>query len=70
MADKLKAWFDAEAGCLEVRFSQAAGYAGENAHDAVMEGVYTRCRVTGSRIPDVSRLGKDQSLEAGLAPAA
>jgi len=39
MADKIKVWFDAEADYLEVRFSDAAGYAKETAHDAVMERV-------------------------------
>ena len=39
MADKMKVWFDAEADFLEVRFSDAAGYEKETAHDAVMQRV-------------------------------
>ena len=39
MAEKIKVWFDAKADFLEVRFSDAAGYEKETAHDAVMERV-------------------------------
>jgi hypothetical protein len=39
MAGKVKVWFDAEADFLEVKFSDAAGFAKATRHDAVMERV-------------------------------
>ncbi|MGH8246297.1 MAG: DUF2283 domain-containing protein [Gammaproteobacteria bacterium] len=69
MADKVKVWFDAEADYLEVRFSDAAGYEKETAHDAVMERVDEQGRVIGFSILGVSRLTKEKPLEADLTPA-
>src|SRR5260370_10053257 len=58
MADKVKVWFDAEADILEVRFSDAAGYEKETAHDAVMERVDAQGNVIGFSILGVSRFKK------------
>jgi uncharacterized protein YuzE len=69
MADKLKVWFDAEADFLEVRFSDAAGYAKETKHDAVMERVDKKGKVIGFSILGVSRFKKDKPLVADLVPA-
>jgi ribosomal protein S11 len=69
MADKVKAWFDAEADYLEVRFSDAAGYMKETKNDALMERVDTQGRVIGFSVMGVSRFKKDKPLEADLAPA-
>ena len=69
MADKVKLWFDAEADFLEVRFSEAAGYEKETAHDAVMERVDAQGKVIGFSILGVSRFRKDKPLEADLASA-
>jgi uncharacterized protein YuzE len=69
MADKIKVWFDAEADFLEVRFSDAAGYEKETAHDAVMERVDAEGHVVGFSIMGVSKFKKDKPLEAELAPA-
>jgi hypothetical protein len=69
MADKVKVWFDAEADFLEVRFSDAAGYERETAHDAVMERVDAQGRVIGFSVTGVSRFKKDKPLDADLAPA-
>ena len=69
MADKVKVWFDAEADYLEVRFSDAAGYEKETAHDAVMERVDAQGKVVGFSILGVTRFRKEKLLEAGL-PAA
>jgi hypothetical protein len=68
MADKVKVWFDAEADFLEVRFSDAAGYAKETAHEAVMERVDAKGQVIGFSIMGVSRFKKDKPLEADLLP--
>ncbi len=64
MANKLKVWFDAEADVLEVRFSDAPGYANESSHDAVMERVDADGHVIGFSILGVSRFSKDKALEA------
>lgn len=69
MADKVKVWFDAEADYLEVRFSDAAGYTKETAHDAVMERVDAEGRVIGFSVMGVSKFKKDKPLEADLAAA-
>ena len=69
MADKIKVWFDAEADFLEVRFSDAAGYAKETKHDAVMERVDAKGRVIGFSVMGVSQFKKDKPLEADLVPA-
>lgn len=70
MADKIKIWFDAEADFLEVRFSDAAGYEKETAHDAVMERVDEHGRITGFSILGVSRFKKEKPHEADLFSAA
>ncbi|OGA52208.1 MAG: DUF2283 domain-containing protein [Betaproteobacteria bacterium RIFCSPLOWO2_12_FULL_62_58] len=69
MADKVKVWFDAEADYLEVRFSDAAGYMKETAHDAMMERVDAQGRVIGFSILGVSRFSKDKPFEADLTAA-
>ena len=69
MISKIKLWFDAEADFLEVRFSDAAGYEKETAHDAVMERVDAQGNVIGFSIHGVSRFRKEKPLEAEL-PAA
>lgn len=69
MADKVKVWFDAEADYLEVRFSGAAGYEKETAHDAVMERVDIDGHLIGFSILGVSRFKKEKPLEADLASA-
>ena len=69
MADKIKVWFDAEADFLEVRFSDAAGYEKETAHDAVMERLDAQGHVIGFSILGVSKFKKDKPLEADLVPA-
>lgn len=46
MADKVKVWFDAEADCLEVRYSDVAGYEKETRHAAVMERVDAKGQVS------------------------
>ncbi|OFW26803.1 MAG: DUF2283 domain-containing protein [Acidobacteria bacterium RIFCSPLOWO2_02_FULL_65_29] len=69
MADKVKVWFDAEADYLEVRFSDAAGYMKETAHDALMERVDAQGRVIGFSILGVSRFSKDKPFEADLTAA-
>lgn len=69
MADKVKVWFDAEADFLEVRFSDAAGYAKATGHDAVMERVDAAGNVIGFSILGVSRFKKDKPLEAELVAA-
>jgi uncharacterized protein YuzE len=66
VVDKIKVWFDAEADFLEVRFSDAAGFEKETAHDAVMERVDAQGNVIGFSILGVSRFGKDKPLEAEL----
>ena len=66
MVDKIKVWFDAEADFLEVRFSDAAGFEKETAHEAVMERVDAEGNVIGFSILGVSRFGKDKPLEAEL----
>lgn len=67
MAAKVKIWFDAEADYLEVRFSDAAGYEKETAHDAVMERVDVQGNIIGFSILGVSRFRKENPLEAELA---
>ena len=66
MVNKIKVWFDAEADFLEVRFSDAAGFEKETAHEAVMERVDAEGNVIGFSILGVSRFGKDKPLEAEL----
>jgi uncharacterized protein YuzE len=66
MANKLKVWFDPEADFLEVRFSEAPGYAKETSHDAVMERVDAQGHVIGFSILGVSQFSKDKPLEAEL----
>ncbi len=69
MLKRIKLWFDAEADFLEVRFSDAAGYEKETAHDAVMERLDAQGNVIGFSILGVSRFRKEKPLEAEL-PAA
>jgi len=69
MADKLKVWFDAETDFLEVRFSDAAGYAKQTNHDAVMERVDAEGHVIGFSIMGVSQFSKEKPLEADLISA-
>ncbi|MBI5529349.1 MAG: DUF2283 domain-containing protein [Deltaproteobacteria bacterium] len=69
MADKIKIWFDAEGDFLEVRFSDAAGFEKATANDAIMERVDAHGNVIGFSVLGVSRLRKEQPLEAEL-PAA
>ncbi|HEY6170199.1 MAG TPA: DUF2283 domain-containing protein [Verrucomicrobiae bacterium] len=69
MADKIKVWFDAEADFLEVRFSEAAGFERETAHDAVMERVDASGKVIGFSVLGVSRFKKDKPLVAELTAA-
>lgn len=69
MADKVRVWFDPEADYLEVRFSDAAGYMKETAHDAMMERVDAQGRVIGFSILGVSRFSKDKPFEADLTAA-
>ena len=69
MADKIKAWFDAEADYLEVRFSDAAGYEKETKHDAVMERVDKDGQVIGFSVMGVSKFTKGNPLEADLVAA-
>lgn len=66
MADKVKIWFDPEGDFLEMQFRDAPGYMRETAHDAVMERVDEQGNVLGFTILGVSRLRKDQPLEAEL----
>ena len=66
MANKIKLWFDAEADFLEVRFSEAAGYEKETAHDSVMERLDAQGNVIGFSILGVSRFQKGNPLEADL----
>ena len=66
MAEKVKVWFDAEADFLEVRFSDAAGFERETAHDAVMERVDEKGNVIGFSVIGVSRFRKAKPLEADL----
>jgi len=66
MANKVKLWFDAEADFLEVRFSEAAGYEKETAHDSVMERLDAQGNVIGFSILGVSRFQKGNPLEADL----
>ena len=66
MADKVKVWFDAEADYLEVRFSDAPGYAKETKHDAVMERVDGNGQVIGFSILGVTRFKKSNPLETDL----
>ena len=69
MAGMLKVWFDAEADFLEVRFSNAAGYAKPTNHDAVMERVDAEGHVIGFSIMGVSQFSKEKPLEADLVSA-
>jgi uncharacterized protein YuzE len=69
MAEKIKVWFDAEADVLEVRFSEAAGYMKQTAHDAVMERLDAQGHVIGFSIMGVSRFKKDNPIEADLTAA-
>tara|TARA_B100000809_G_C14944053_1_gene461495 strand:- start:601 stop:816 length:216 start_codon:yes stop_codon:yes gene_type:complete len=69
MADKVKVWFDAEGGFLEVRFTDDVGYMKETDNEAVMERLDERGRVIGFSIMQVSRLAKQKPLVANLLPA-
>ena len=69
MAEKIKVRFDAEADFLEVRFSDAAGYEKETAHNAVMERVDAQGNVIGFSILGVSRFTKEKPLEAEMTAA-
>ena len=67
MAKKVKVWFDPEGDFLKVRFSDAAGYMRETAHDALMERVDEHGRVIGFSILGVSRFHRERPFEAELA---
>ena len=69
MAEKLKVCFDAEADFLEVRLSDAAGYAKATKDDALMERVDAAGHVIGFSILGVSKFKKDKPLQADLATA-
>jgi hypothetical protein len=69
MADKVKVWFDAEADFLEVRFSDAAGFAKATKHDALMERVDATGQVIGFSIMGVSKFKKDKPFQADLTAA-
>ncbi|MGA2555911.1 MAG: DUF2283 domain-containing protein [Verrucomicrobiota bacterium] len=69
MADKIRVWFDAEADLLEVRFSDAAGFAKATKHDAVMKRVDAQGHVIGFSIMGVSKFKKDKPLETDLVAA-
>jgi hypothetical protein len=62
-------WFDAEADCLEVRFSDAVGYMKETKHDALMEHVDAQGHIIGFGVMGVSCFKKDKPLEADLTAA-
>ncbi len=66
MAQKVKVWFDREGDLLEVLFSDEPGYIRETAHDAIMERVDENGNLLGFLIVNVSRLSKDEPLEAEL----
>jgi hypothetical protein len=66
MAEKVKVWFDAEGGFLEVRFSDKAGFMRETKNDAVMERVDGQGHILGFSIMQVSRLAKGKPLVADL----
>jgi len=66
MAKKIRIWFDAEADFLEVRFSDAAGYEKQSAHDAVLERVDAQGNVIGFSITGLSRFSKERPLQAEL----
>jgi len=68
MAEKVKVWFDPEGDFLEVRFSDAAGYMRETAHDALMERVDEQGHIIGFSILGVSRFRRERPFEAELAP--
>jgi hypothetical protein len=69
MADRIRAWFDAEGDFLEVRFSDAAGHEKETKHDTVMERVDAQGRVIGFIVMGVSRFKKGNPLDAELVAA-
>ena len=62
----MKVWFDREGDLLEVLFSDEPGYFRETAHDAIMERVDENGNLLGFLIVNVSRLSKDEPLEAEL----
>lgn len=66
MAEKIKVWFDAETDFLKVRFSAAAGYEKETAHDAVMERLDAQGNVIGFSVMGVNKFKKDKPLQADL----
>jgi hypothetical protein len=66
MADKVKVWFDSEAGFLKVRFSDASGNEKETSHDAVMKRVDAKGNVIDSGILGVSQHRKSKPLQADL----
>lgn len=66
MAEKVKAWFDAEGDFLEVRLSDKAGFMRETKNDAVMERVDEQGHILGFSIMQVSRLSKGKLFVADL----
>jgi uncharacterized protein YuzE len=66
MVRKIKVLFDARADCLEVRFSDAAGYEQQTAHEALLQRVDARGEVIGFKVVGVSGLDRDHPLEAEL----
>ncbi len=66
MAEKVKVWFAPEGGFLEGQFKDAPGFMRPTAHEAVMERVDEQGQVLGFSILGVSRVQKDQPLEADL----
>ena len=67
MAQKVKVWFDAEGGFLEVLFSDKPGYMRETDHDAVMERVDKDGNVLGFSVMRVTQFKKENTLIAQLA---
>lgn len=66
MAQRVKAWFDAEGDYLEVQFSEAPGFMKGTNHEAVMERVDERGNVIGFSILGLSRFGKENPIAAEL----
>jgi len=70
MAQRVKIWFDAEGGFLEVLFSDRAGFMRATSNDAIMERVDEEGNILGFTVMQVSRIAKDKPLVADLIAAA
>ncbi len=66
MAQSVKIWFDAEADCLEVLFSDAPGFIRETENDAIMERVDPQGNILGFSVLNVSQLAKEKPFYAEL----